>query len=92
MNELKIGEIIPGNFSVLLFLAVNDRSDWIPLDADSKSMPLAIGQTRAKFDNLPFASLDALANSWDKNFENLWKRTYIPSVKIYEILQGNFTW
>ena len=65
MNELKIVKIIPGNFSVLLFLAVNDRSDWISLDADSKSMPLVIGQTRAKFDNLSFASLDALANSWE---------------------------
>ena len=51
---------LPGNFSILLFLAVNDRGYGVSLDADSKSVPFAVGQASTEFDDLPLTSMDAL--------------------------------
>jgi hypothetical protein len=51
---------VPGDFPVVLFLAVNDSRDGIALDADSKPVPIVVGQARTKFDDLSLVSLDAL--------------------------------
>ena len=51
---------LPGNFSILLFLAINDRGYGVSLDADSKSVPFAVGQASTEFDDLPLTSMDAL--------------------------------
>ena len=50
---------LPGNFSILLFLAVDDRRDGIALDAYAQSMPFPVSQTGTKFDDPPATGFDS---------------------------------